>query len=465
MRLSVSRRLSTLAVGLVAFLPLLGGSGAQAAPGPQPQVSGWTATGKLTVARERAAGVLLNDGRVLVMGGENCGSVSCAYFASSEFYSATTGTWSAGPSMSTARTDFEAVQLGNGKVLAIGGTNGAGHTTADLFNPATGLFSSGGSFGIAMDSGFAAVVLASGKVLVVGGCCGGAPYNQATLLYTPATNSWAFGPNLSTPRYSPTATVLPNGKVLVAGGLNSSGTTLSSTELYDPASNTFLPGPSMFDARWSGEAALMPDGRVLIVGGVGTSGFLGASEEYSQVSNSLLDHRTGLPPRVDQTANPVVTNDGRMLAAAGDGSLRSSQLYDFTTATWSTTPQLLAGRRDHLLLRLRTGFVLAAGGGNFSKSLRSSELFEPPTRATAYATPNPVVRGTPVTIAGTGFAAGETIQLSNNGIVFKTAIADGSGTFSVSVATGGFTAKVYIDLARGLTSGRTAYFSGPVVGS
>lgn len=461
MRPALPCRLLALLAGALCALPLLLAPPASA--GPAADAIGWTTTGKLGVARERAAGVLLNDGRVLVMGGQNCGSVSCTYFGTSEFYNPSAGTWTLGPSMSTARTDFEAVLLGNGKVLAIGGTNGSGNQSADLWNPATNLFSSGGSFSLAMDSGFVAVVLASGKVLVVGGCCGGAPYNQTTVIYDPATNTWANGPQLSTERYAPTATLLPNGKVLVAGGIDDDGDVLASTELYNPVTNTFSPGPGMFNERWSAQAALMPNGRVLVVGGVGDSGFLGESEVYNQVTNSFGDLVTGRPARTEQTANPVLTNDGRMLVAGGNGSLRTSELYDFATATWTSTPQLVAGRRDHVLLRLRTGLVLAAGGDNFSKSLRSAELFEPATLPTAYATPNPVIRGVNVTIAGAGFSPGETVRLTNNGVQFATATADGSGAFSVSVPTGGFTPRVYIDLATGLTSGRAAYFSAPVV--
>lgn len=454
------RRLPVLLASVFCALPLFA---APAAATPSTDAIGWTNTGKLGVARERAAGVLLNDGRVLVMGGQNCDVVSCTYFGTTEFYNPTTGTWNLGPSMSTARTDFEAVLLGNGRVLAIGGTNGTGNQTADIWNPATNLFTGAGSFTGARDSGFVAVVLASGKVLVVGGCCGGTPYLSGTVIYDPATNSWANGPSMGSTRYAPTATLLPNGKVLVAGGIDSSGTVLSSTELYNPVTNSFTPGPTMFNERWSAQAALMPNGRVLIVGGVSDSGFLGESEVYSQVTNSFGDLVTGRPARTEQTANPVVTNDGRMLVAGGNGSLRTSELYDYTTATWTATPQLVAGRRDHVLLRLRSGLVLAAGGDNFSKSLRSAERFEPATLPTAYATPNPVIRGVDVTIAGTGFLAGETVRLTNNGIQFGTTTADGGGAFSVSIPTGGFTPKAYIDLATGLTSGRTAYFSAPVV--
>lgn len=469
MRLSVTRRLPALVAGLLAVVPMLVAPSAHAAPpavaerDPSAQVVGWSPTGSMSVKRERAAGVLLNDGRAMVMGGRDCGAVSCTDFASSEFYNPGTGTWSPGPSMSSARTDFEAVVLGNGKVLAIGGAAGSGNQTADLYDPATNTFSSAGSFSVAMDSGFAAVVLASGKVLVVGGCCGGAPYNDVTVIYNPATNTWSNGPLLPTQSYAPTATLLPNGKVLVAGGISSGGTVLATSYLYDPVSNTFGPGPTLFDARWSGLAGPLPDGKVLLAAGVGPSGCFGASEVYTPATNSVGNHRTGLPPRTDQTANPVLTNNGKLLLAGGNCNLQTAGLYNFGTGTWQGTPNLTAGRRDHVLLRLRDGTVIAAGGDNFSTSLASAERYTSQTTATAYATPNPVRRGSPVTIAGSGFAPNEMVQLSNNGVVFATATANASGAFSAVVGTSGFPARTYIDRARGLSSGRSAYFAAPVV--
>ena len=63
----------------------------------------------------------------------------------------------------------------------------------------------------------------------------GSPLSSAEL-YDPATGSWSSTGSLGTAREFHTATLLPSGKVLVAGGEYSGFTASSSAELYDPAS-------------------------------------------------------------------------------------------------------------------------------------------------------------------------------------------------------------------------------------
>src|SRR5262249_32209510 len=81
-------------------------------------------------------------------------------------------------------------------------------------------------------------LLQSGKVLVAGGITPAGPssvtYLSSAELYDPATGMWTVTGSLTTARSSHTATVLQSGKVLVAGGFNVSNGALSSAELYNP---------------------------------------------------------------------------------------------------------------------------------------------------------------------------------------------------------------------------------------
>jgi hypothetical protein len=107
-------------------------------------------------------------------------------------------------------------------------------------------------------------------VLVAGG------YNAGTLasaeLYNPATGVWSATGNLNTARYRHTATLLPDGRVLVAAGYNAG--VLASAELYDRGLG-FLPA-------WRPVVSQIPE-RLLLNQPITMSGtgFRGLSEASS----------------------------------------------------------------------------------------------------------------------------------------------------------------------------------------
>src|SRR5262245_25858920 len=120
--------------------------------------------------------------------------------------------WSSTGSMSSARADFGATALGNGKVLACGGTTGTTIlSTCDLYDPTSGTWSATGSMGNAR-SGFGMVRLTSGKVMAISGILGGP--STSTETYDPNTGGWSSSASMLTSRRSFGAVVLANGKVL-----------------------------------------------------------------------------------------------------------------------------------------------------------------------------------------------------------------------------------------------------------
>jgi hypothetical protein len=127
----------------------------------------------MTVSRGEHTATLLNDGRVVVAGGKDGGSV---VFASAEIFDPATGTWTATGSLSTGRAFHTATRLDNEKVLVAGGlTNGSTLRSTELFDPASGAWTVTGNM-IHDRRQHTATRLNDGRVLAVGGdgsgnCC------------------------------------------------------------------------------------------------------------------------------------------------------------------------------------------------------------------------------------------------------------------------------------------------------
>jgi len=139
--------------------------------------------------------------------------------------------------MITARDEHTAVLLSTGKVLAAGGENAAGVTTAktELYNPATGKWTASGNLNTSRLE-HTATMLMNGKVLIAGG--NNVAANKTTVLssaelYNPSTGVWSKTGRMSSARVGHTATLLSSGQVLAAAGSDANND-LTSAELYTP---------------------------------------------------------------------------------------------------------------------------------------------------------------------------------------------------------------------------------------
>jgi hypothetical protein len=247
-----------------------------------PTTGSFSATGSLANVADDIAGdgaaTLLQDGRVLIAGGTvsaNGGGI----LASAELYDPKTGQFTATGSMAVERWHHSATLLQDGRVLVAGGQNSSDNVRAELYDPKTATFSSAG---VMTDwrNYQSATLLQDGRVFVAGGNNPGSL--SSAEIYAPNTETFTQTGSMATTRGGPTATLLQDGRVLVVGGVPSlySKTSLSSAELYDPKTGTFRPAGSMSTARAGFTATLLKNGQVLIAGGVGATDALSSAELY-----------------------------------------------------------------------------------------------------------------------------------------------------------------------------------------
>lgn len=230
-----------------------------------------TQTGDMNVARTRHAASLLADGRVLVTGGIPADT------SSAETYDPLTGTWTSLPQIPASLYMHTSTLLTNGQVLLVGGW-GIPTVPATLFNPVSNSFAWTGNH-IVCREGHTATLLADGRVVVIGGGYGSqypAAHSSAEI-YDPATGQFTLTSPMVDARYAHTAAWLANQTLLIAGGtMNQSPAT---TEIYDPVTGQFTPAAPLLTPRRNHTATALPDGRILLLGGEDGQGQVHASAE------------------------------------------------------------------------------------------------------------------------------------------------------------------------------------------
>jgi hypothetical protein len=228
----------------------------------------FSGTGGMTANRGGHTATLLANGKVLLAGGANQDPTGMGQ-ASAELYDPSTSAFTPTGSMAAGRFLHTATLLQNGKVLIVGGaltSTSDPLASAELYDPATGVFTTTGSMATAREQ-HTATLLADGKVLIAGGTTatgtGDLQPTATAEVYDPSTGSFSAAGAMAAARSLHTATLLPSGNVLVAGG----GDENSTAELYDPATNSFSITGGMEIGRSGHTATLLPNGSVLVAGG------------------------------------------------------------------------------------------------------------------------------------------------------------------------------------------------------
>jgi uncharacterized repeat protein (TIGR01451 family) len=321
------------------------------------------------------------DGRVLVAGGTNNGTIVNFVEQTSEIYDPATNSWSAGGNLQKSRSAHTATLLADGRVLLVGGFDGGSNNSAEIFDPATNSWTLAQNMSVGRLE-HTATLLSDGRVLVAGGASSPVPLSSAEI-YDPATDTWTAATPMTIGHQRHTATLLNDGRVLIIGGFLSTACCSSQVEIYDPVTDSWTPAAPATDASGMSQqsATLLPDGRVLTVGG---GQFLGG-RIYNPTTNTWFS--TG-PMMIDGLFGnqSMLLGDGRVMVVGGIAPVGSQyeqaavEFYNPATDSWSLGPSISIGRIKFTATHLGAGRVLVAGGdssGGSSIALSAAEIYDP----------------------------------------------------------------------------------------
>lgn len=233
-----------------------------------PMTGQWAFTGSMQYTRRQAACILLPDGRVMVAGGAHGLPDRHRYRNTVEIYDPITGRWSPVGNLNIARDNANVVQMQDGRILLIGGESAEDSVkTTEMYKPETGTWEVAAQLSFGRSS-CSATLLRDGRVVVAGGATHGDRDKHDTVdIYDPQTNTWKLAAPMHTKRYLHGAILLSDNRVLITGGLNAMGF-LRSTEIYDPETDTWVMGEEMQIGRVGHQIVTLPNGNILVVGGL-----------------------------------------------------------------------------------------------------------------------------------------------------------------------------------------------------
>ncbi|HTZ64728.1 MAG TPA: kelch repeat-containing protein [Solirubrobacteraceae bacterium] len=219
------------------------------------------------------------------------------------------------------------------------------------------------------------------------GGTGAARTATARAVYDPAANETPSAPTLSgmewfpvaamsEPRADQTSTLLADGDVLVAGGYNGfspaggSHVSLRSAEVFDPATGEWTQTGQMLVGRSGQVASLLPDGDVLVVGGweMPKGGeYVRTAELYDPASNTWT--AAPVPAELEESQSLTALPNGMLLLRGVFGTELFNQtagaaIYDPSSNKWTrvASPKLL--RYGATATLLPNGDVLMIGGSH-----------------------------------------------------------------------------------------------------
>lgn len=324
-----------------------------------------------------------------------------------------------GPSMNYSRVGHTATLLNDGRVLIIGGKETQGKNTghglniAEMYNPKSNKFELAGKLNMTRE-GHKAILLKSGDVFIYGGQSGqdivgypekynhlnskfeliskGNPkiwhtltlinnnvlilggktwdlkgksyhhYNEyisnISEIYDPINNIEILE-KMNKRRNGHTATVLNNGTVLITGG-DKEGT----AEIYNPHTNEFKLIGKLNKIRYGQSAYLLKNGNVILIGGDNdnTVEIYNPKKNKFELAGSLIEKRRSGYATALLDNDTVLIIGGTKPLTWGYTDLKSSEIYDPIEQKTIKGPSMRNVRANPTATTLLNGNILVCGG-------------------------------------------------------------------------------------------------------
>lgn len=243
----------------------------------------------MQTARYGFASLRLPDGRIWVSGGCQ-DAYSVVGDSTVEIYDPATETWSDGGEMKFTRWQHSAVMIDDDKILIIGGWNGPKVCEVYSLNTRrtveTAEFPYVSSFG-------KAVVTSDGRILAFSGRSGGPmSYRTATVHryeVTGSTAAWVPDGSMSRNLYYPSLTIMANGQIVLTGGSEQEGNYVDvfASDVQITNDSGFAKIGDLFTPRAGHETAEFGDGQLIVMGGMDNN-------KHSYFSCEWVDASTGI---------------------------------------------------------------------------------------------------------------------------------------------------------------------------
>ncbi len=257
------------------------------------------------------------------------------------------GTWSTLQPMHDSRLYYSAQVLKDGRVFVAGGEYGTGYRTGESYDPLTNKWTMAPP--IALNPGISdacSEILPDGRVLVAP--VSASPF-LSTVIWDPATNTWATGPSVRGNQNEAVWVKMPDDSLLTVD----IGTTNS--ERYIPSLNQWVADATVPVALYdpygfeAGGGFMLPNGKAFFLGSTGHTAIYtpsGTNSPGSWVAGPDLPNSTGTPD-----APSVMLTNGKILCAVSPIPTSANHFpspttfyeYDYVTNTFAAAPTPASG--------------------------------------------------------------------------------------------------------------------------